>query len=681
MNATQRRHQLRAAGYLPIPLFGKVPPIHGKNNSAKTLFGWDKLQDVSDEQLTMWAKTWPDAKNTGLLTRLMPTLDLDICNEEAVRALEDHVREHHEERGPILVRIGLPPKRVILFRTNEPFAKFVVNLIAPNGSEEKIEFLAAGAQVAAFGIHPKTNQPYRWFGGAPGKIAREELPYIREQEARALVDELVQLLVDQFGYTRAKERRKAKGNGKGGGEDIETGGGAEDWQYLIDNIHAGRALHDSLRDLAAKLIASGMVAGAAVNQLRALMEGSTAPRDNRFKERYDDIPRLVETAEDLVKAPPEAPATPGPPISIARVMEVFDHWLVLKSATPVYATLGAIAGNLLPGEPIWLGLIGPPSSAKTEILNSTAQLPHVVQATTLTCAALLSGTPKRQRDKNAKGGLLRQIGDFGIISLKDFGSVLSMHAETRAELLAMLREVYDGAVTRHFGIDGGKTLSWQGKVGMIFAATPVIDSYYGVIGSMGDRFLMSRLAPAGRGQGPAALKHRGATTRQMREELAAAVASLFAGRRAEPRAISDAEIEQMERTILLAVRLRGAVERDRRTREMEMILGAEGPARLMLTLERLLAGFDTLGVKRALALEMIESVALDSVPPTRLAAYRCVQKYGDVETADVAIELGLPTITIRRVLEDLAAYGLVERQGRGQGKADHWLKTAWEQDE
>ena len=53
--------------------------------------------------------------------------------------------------------------------------------------------------------------------------------------------------------------------------------------------------------------------------------------------------------------------------------------------------------------------------------------------------------------------------------------MLSMHAETRAETLAALREVYDGAWTRHLGSAGGKTLSWKGKVVVIFAATEVID--------------------------------------------------------------------------------------------------------------------------------------------------------------------------------------------------------------
>jgi len=42
-----------------------------------------------------------------------------------------------------------------------------------------------------------------------------------------------------------------------------------------------------------------MSGGAVVNALRALMENSSAPHDERWRERHDDIPRLVESAETL----------------------------------------------------------------------------------------------------------------------------------------------------------------------------------------------------------------------------------------------------------------------------------------------------------------------------------------------------------------------------------------------
>ena len=61
-----------------------------------------------------------------------------------------------------------------------------------------------------------------------------------------------------------------------------------------------------------------------------------------------------------------------------NLITVFEKWLILKDHTPIYAMLGAIAANLLPGDPVWLGLIAPPSSAKTELLNSISGLPHVI---------------------------------------------------------------------------------------------------------------------------------------------------------------------------------------------------------------------------------------------------------------------------------------------------------------
>ena len=359
------------------------------------------------------------------------------------------------------------------------------------------------------------------------------------------------------------------------------------------------------------------------------------------------------------------------PWTLTQTLAVFERWLLLPNPTPIFAVLGAVAANYLPGDPVWLGLIGPPSSAKTEILNSTALLPRVVQAGTLTSAALLSGTPRKQRDKGAKGGLLQQIGDFGIIALKDFGSVLGMRPDTKSETLAALREVFDGRWTRLLGTDGGKQLHWEGKVGLIFGATGVIDAHYAVIGAMGDRFVLSRLTPQ-EGQFERALQHAGEAGKRMRRELAEAVVHLFAGRRTEPRHINDAEIARLAKTVSLIVRLRAPVERDRYSREVEAAYGAEGTGRVGMMLERLLAGLDVLGVEREQALMVVEAVAMDSVPPIRRSAYEIVCRYHNVETADVALGLGLPTVTVRRALEDLAVYRLVERHSQGQGKADRW---------
>ena len=87
----------------------------------------------------------------------------------------------------------------------------------------------------------------------------------------------------------------------------------------------------------------------------------------------------------------------------------------------------------------------------------------------------------------------------------------------------------------------------------------------------------------------------------------------------------------------------------------------------------LLNGLDTLGVTRNTALEVIESVAMDSVPPIRRRAYEHLNALDDpAETSAVANALALPTNTVRRALEDLTAYALIQRFGQGQGKSDLW---------
>src|SRR5262249_32021850 len=151
-------------------------------------------------------------------------------------------------------------------------------------------------------------------------------------------------------------------------------------------------------------------------------------------------------------------------------------------------------------------------------------------------------------------------------------------------------------------------------------ATNVIDSHHAVIGSMGDRFLLTRIANT-KGQFMQAARHKGAVAKQMRDELADAVAGLFAAPLPKPRETTQDEINEIENLAWLTVNLRGAVERDRYGREVQMVLGAEGTGRIGLALEQLLSGLDVLGVERARAFDVIRSIALDSLPPGRRRAY------------------------------------------------------------
>ena len=366
----------------------------------------------------------------------------------------------------------------------------------------------------------------------------------------------------------------------------------------------------------------------------------------------------------------------GGPSTLGETVAVFTRWLHLPDVEPVYATLGAAAANYLPGTPVWLVLVGPPASGKTELLHSLGQLPDVYPAATLTEASLLSGSPKREHASGAKGGLLRELGEFGLIVLKDMGSILSMRPDAKAEILAALREVFDGSWTRYVGSDGGRALSWSGKVGLLAGVTPTIDRHHAVLAAMGERFTLCRLGESGEEQAARALAHAGEQEDTMRQELSTAVAALFAGRSNTPDPLDNNGQRKLVRLAGLVTRARSAVERDRMSREIEHVPGAEGPARLAITLERLLAGLDTLGCDRDYAWQVIRRVALDCIPSLRRRLLEQLHEHGPpVPVKTLAESVGLSTNTVRRALEDLTVYGLTTRSG--QGKADLWAATDW----
>src|SRR6516225_2631936 len=225
---------------------------------------------------------------------------------------------------------------------------------------------------------------------------------------------------------------------------------------------------------------------------------------------------------------PPPSGTPAAPVSpIDETLAVFDRWLLLKDHVPILATLGTVSANMLAGDPVWLGLIGPSSCGKTEILDALSELPCVARVSTLSMPGLLSGTPRQQQSQGATGGLLRQIGNPGIIVCKEFSSILTMRPDMRTDLLNALREIYDGSWTRRIGSDGGKVLTWSGKIGFLFGCTEAIDTYHDAINNLGHRFLYSRVGLVRQGHLKKAIKHRGAGAAQMRKELAAAVSKLF----------------------------------------------------------------------------------------------------------------------------------------------------------
>ena len=144
--ATAYRKRLLAAGYLPIPVNGKAPPIEG----------WPDIE-ATNVLIDRWATKYADATNTGIITAATPAIDIDVLDPAVADELQDLAERMI---GTSAVRTGRAPKRAMLFRTDEPFKKIRTPIfISPDGRTHKVEILGWGQQIVVHGIHPDTQHP------------------------------------------------------------------------------------------------------------------------------------------------------------------------------------------------------------------------------------------------------------------------------------------------------------------------------------------------------------------------------------------------------------------------------------------------------------------------------------------------------------------------------------------
>jgi hypothetical protein len=95
----------------------------------------------------------------------------------------------------------------VLFQTDKPFKKLQRIFTAPDGTSHKIEILGDGQQLAAFGIHPDTKQPYRWTPCDPTKLASRDLPPLCEDAAKCFLEDMTAQLRNWFGWTTAEPKQ------------------------------------------------------------------------------------------------------------------------------------------------------------------------------------------------------------------------------------------------------------------------------------------------------------------------------------------------------------------------------------------------------------------------------------------------------------------------------------------
>lgn len=377
-----------------------------------------------------------------------------------------------------------------------------------------------------------------------------------------------------------------------------------------------------------------------------------------------------------------------PPVKFKELQDITNTWMMQADPHALKVMAATVIANRLPGDPIWIFLIGPSSGGKTMMLSMLNKLEEIYPLSNLTPNTFVSG------QRNVPGLLFEINGK--ILTFKDFTTILQLYQEARNEIMSQLREIYDGSYRKLYGT--GEERAWTGKIGFIAGVTSVIDVTSQLYSALGERFIQYRLITPDRSEVALYAVNSSSRKKVTQDEAKKQVQEYFAryikGVKEsidpdEEMTTSDEQRRQLVRITDFATLARSPVMRDSGpAREVYFKPTSEMPARFTQQLHHIMMAMmfmnryekSIAGVKpKETDSDITEDdelaiykIALDSIPMMRRIVLQKVTEYDSATTAVIAALTNYPTNTTRRNLEDLNVLGIIDRIKDEANKADRW---------
>ena len=343
------------------------------------------------------------------------------------------------------------------------------------------------------------------------------------------------------------------------------------------------------------------------------------------------------------------------------------------------ALASIVATRMKLGDPIWLLIIGPASSGKSQVLRPLAltdtQFIHRVDD--LTENTLMSGAKVKAGQKDIS--LLNTIGPRGIIVISDFTVIFSKSSETKAAILGQLRMVYDGEMIKYSG-NTNKPMSWKGALGILAGSTPAVYTHMEEVADMGERFIYYRMKDYD-------VEHATRTSLKRTmygKELDTKLGKLYedyikdcVSDSPEVPGLTDEVYEKIVQISMFAALLQTPIHYDKFQRVVDKIPVSPMPMRIALQLSAIARGLMVMRYYDEGTWDLspddityIEWCAYSLANEERRACLRTLAalSFGDsMNTQTIADKIGLGTTVVGVVLQHLAAIGILTRSGSGDG--------------
>lgn len=371
-----------------------------------------------------------------------------------------------------------------------------------------------------------------------------------------------------------------------------------------------------------------------------------------------------------------------PEISYDELKIVVDKWLLIIDPGIVKLILATIIANRVPADPVWLFILARSGGGKTELMNGLLKCPDYYSLSQLTPNTFLSGYKSNSKEPS----LLKRLGSGKTIGFKDFTSILDGNRDDMKDIMGQFRDLYDGHVTKVTGT--GDEISWKGKMGFIAGCTPILEERISMIGAMGERFLNYKMKqPTGK-EIRTKIRSNAGKEGKMRDEMQDAFAGYLKGVTIPPilPEVSD-EINYLIESLsdFIAISRTVVMRSFDHKNEIAYINEPEMASRIYKQLYTIAVTLMIINNGEWLPEDtyILHRLAVSSIHSIRLNLIKTLMTYStQVKTSTLATELGYPTTTMRRYLEDLAAISMddgavriLSRVHQGKGKPDLWELT------
>ena len=369
-------------------------------------------------------------------------------------------------------------------------------------------------------------------------------------------------------------------------------------------------------------------------------------------------------------------------MSYEELAKIIKTYLILKDDGIIKFICAVIVANQMPQlDPTFAFIVSSSSGGKSSLLESLKKCPWAFFIDDLTEKTFASGMKNSSKETSLLFRLSSQPGV--VIIMSDFTLMLSKDEKVAGQIMSQLRLIYDGKFKKFFGT--GTEVPWEGRVGFLSGVTTEVYERQSQYAALGERMLYYFMEQPDRKQITKEILKNLKHIKSGREVMSNAFKDFFASLKIPENLpeFNDEVIDNLTDLSELATRARSSVSRKKYSKDnpITQVNALEMPGRMAKQLTNLGHAMQVInqGELSPSDYNIIYKVALDSIPITRkMVMEKMTSVARQIDIYNLAGNISLPYETIKPVVEDLAALGIINKaSGFGKGHYMYQMKEEY----